>query len=74
MFVSIIGRLRSISRNDDADFLEADLPGKLDPYKSYGAKLIGLFARLMFSKRIFLVMNVCRANTWLQRAKAQMVD
>jgi hypothetical protein len=54
--------------------LEADLPGKLDPYKSYGAKLIGLFARLMFSKRIFLVMNVCRANTWLQRAKAQMVD
>mgnify|MGYP001146783926 FL=1 len=50
------------------------MPGKLDPYKSYGAKLIGLFARLMFSKRIFLVVNVCPADTWLQHAKAQLVD
>ena len=36
------------------------MPSKIDPYKSYGAKLISLFARLMFSSESHSLTDLSR--------------
>jgi biotin operon repressor len=65
---------RSIPRNENADFVEVVLPNKLDPYKSYGVKLISLFARLMFSSESHSLTDLSRMLGCSKQTVLRLVD
>jgi predicted DNA-binding transcriptional regulator YafY len=55
-------------------FSEVDLPGKLDPYKSYGTKLVSLFARLMFSQENHSLTELARLLKCSKQTVLRLVD
>jgi biotin operon repressor len=55
-------------------FGEAVLPNKLDPYKSYGVKLISLFARLMFSSESHSLTDLSRMLGCSKQTVLRLVD
>jgi predicted DNA-binding transcriptional regulator YafY len=70
----IVARVRSIRRNENADLPEAFLPNKLDPYRSYGGKLISLFARLMFSSESHSLTDLARLLGCSKQTVLRLVD
>jgi predicted DNA-binding transcriptional regulator YafY len=50
------------------------LPNKLDPYKSYGVKLISLFARLMFSSESHSLTDLARMLGCSKQTVLRLVD
>jgi predicted DNA-binding transcriptional regulator YafY len=70
----ILKQGRSIPRNENADFVEVVLPNKLDPYKSYGVKLISLFARLMFSSESHSLTDLSRMLGCSKQTVLRLVD
>jgi predicted DNA-binding transcriptional regulator YafY len=55
-------------------FGEGILPNKLDPYKSYGVKLISLFARLMFSSESHSLTDLSRMLGCSKQTVLRLVD
>jgi predicted DNA-binding transcriptional regulator YafY len=70
----ILKQGRSIPRNENADFVEVVLPNKIDPYKSYGVKLISLFARLMFSSESHSLTDLSRMLWCSKQTVLRLVD
>jgi predicted DNA-binding transcriptional regulator YafY len=50
------------------------LPNKLDPYRSYGVKLISLFARLMFSSESHSLIDLARLLGCSKQTVLRLVD
>ena len=61
LHASILLWYRSISRNDHANFQgEFFMAKKIEPYISYGEKLISLFVRLLFEGKSYSLNELCR--------------
>jgi predicted DNA-binding transcriptional regulator YafY len=70
----IIERRRSIPRNKNDDFKELVLPDKLASYRSYGEKLISLFAKLLFSQESQSLTDLARLLKCSKQTVLRLVD
>lgn len=72
---TIITRVRSIWRNDRRDLHRGDfMPEKIDYYRSYGQKLISLFAKLLFTQRSHSLIELARMLNCSKQTVLRLVD